>query len=349
MKLSIIQRNNNTQKKPCFIVAEAGLNHNGDVALAKKMVDVIKECGADCIKFQTFRSSGIISDPSLTYTYMSQGKQITELQSKMFRRCELSKKDWEEIIAYCKKKNVVFSTTAQNPSDLDLILSLTDLPFIKVGSDDLTNLDLLTYYAAKGKPMIISAGMAYASEIEDAIRIIQETGNKNIVVLHCVSSYPAAAEEVNLSKIHTIKDAFGVEVGFSDHTVGSTAAVGAIYFGATVIEKHFTLDHNLPGPDHWFSTDPGELKSYVRDVRFAEQAIGNSVLVPTKKEIAMRKIARRSIVAKTDIKKGDCLSRANLECKRPGIGLPPKYISFLIGSIAQKHFKKGHVFVMRDL
>lgn len=341
----------NKNKNSCtpFIIAEAGINHNGDLNIAKKMIDAVKECGVDCIKFQTFKSKEFISDPKATYTYMSQGKKIVESQLKMFTRCEFSKKEWIEIIKYCKKTDVVFSTTAQNPSDLDFILSITNLPFIKVGSDDLTNLDLLKYYSKKRKPMIISAGMAYASEIEDAIAIIRESGNKDIVVLHCVSSYPASAEEVNLKKICTIRDFFDVDVGFSDHTIGSAAAIGAVCFGATVIEKHFTLDHNLPGPDHWFVADIEELKTYVRDIRFARKAIGNPLLIPTKKEIEMRKIARRSIVAKKTTKKGDLLHNTNLELKRPGYGLAPKYLPFVVGRIAKKNFTKGHIFTMKDL
>lgn len=337
-------KNKNAIFHQCFIIAEAGINHNGDMHLAKQMIDAVKESGADCIKFQTFKSKEFIADSSATHTYKSQGKTIMESQLTMFRRYEFSKNEWKEIINYCKKRGVIFSTTAQNPSDLGMILSLTDLPFIKVGSDDLTNIDLLKYYASKGKPMIISAGMSYASEIEDAVMAIRKTGNRNIAVLHCVASYPAAAEEVNLKKMCAIKKAFDVVVGFSDHTIGSVAAVGAVCFGASIIEKHFTLDHNLPGPDHWFSADKDELKSYVKDIRFAEQTIGDSILIPTKKEMEIRKIARRSIVAKKFIKKGERLSGANLELKRPGSGLAPKYMHFVVGRIANRNFEKGHVF-----
>lgn len=348
MKLFVKKNNTNVVANRCFIIAEAGINHNGDIKLAKKMIDVVKESGADCIKFQTFQSKEFIADSHLTHTYQSQGKTITESQLKMFQRYEFSKKEWSDIIDYCKKRGVAFSTTAQNQSDLDMILSLTDLPFIKVGSDDLTNVDLLQYYASKGKPMIISAGMAYASEIEDAVMAIRKRGNNNIVVLHCVASYPATAEEVNLKKIYTIKKIFGVDVGFSDHTIGSAAAVGAVCFGATVIEKHFTLDHNLPGPDHWFAADKEEFTHYVRDIRFIEKAIGVSMLGPTEKEKTMREVARRSIVAKTIITKGEKFSNNNLEFKRPGTGIPPKYISFMVGKLAKKNFKKGYVFKHND-
>lgn len=327
--------------EPCFIIAEAGINHNGDINLAKKMIDAVKKAGADCIKFQTFKAREFISDPNLTYTYKSQGKEITESQLEMFKRYEFSKEEWKEIIGYCNKKKVIFSTTAQNPSDLDFILSLADLPFIKVGSDDLTNLDLLQYYAKKKRPMIISAGMAYASEIEDAILTIKKSGNEDVIVLHCISSYPVEAEEVNLKKIPVIKEAFDMQVGFSDHTMGNGAAIGAICFGAIVIEKHFTLSHDLPGPDHWFSINTEELKKYIQDIRFIEKAIGGSVLVPTEKEEEMRKMARRSIVAKKKINIGEKFANSNLEFKRPGTGMSPRFKKYIINRIASKKYNKG--------
>lgn len=336
-------------RKNVFIIAEAGINHNGDIKLAKKMIDAVKKCGADCIKFQTFKAAEFVADPPLKYTYKSQGKKITQSQLKMFKRVEFSKKQWKEIIDYCKKREVVFSTTAQNPSDLEMILSLTDLPFIKVGSDDLTNIGLLEYYAKKKKPMVISAGMAYEEEIGEAISAIRKVGNNDITVLHCVSSYPADAEEVNLKKILAIKKKFGVKVGFSDHTVGSVAAIGAVCLGAIMIEKHFTPSHDLPGPDHWFSIEMEDLREYVRDIRFVEKALGNSKLVPTKKEEEMRKIARRSIVAKRNIKTGEKFTKENLECKRPGTGLEPKYLSKIIGKIARKNYFKGQVLTQKDL
>lgn len=342
-KIKKIKTNNKWTGKGghCLIIAEAGINHNGDVDIAKKMIDAVKNTEADCIKFQTFKAKEFITNPNLTYTYKSQGKKVTESQLEMFQRYEFSEKEWKKIISYCKKKKLIFATTAQNPSDLDFILSLTDLPFIKVGSDDLTNLDLLKYYAEKGRPMIISAGMAYASEIEDAVLTIKKAGNKDITVLHCISSYPTEAEEVNLKKIPLIRDSFDVKVGFSDHTIGSAAAIGAVCLGATVIEKHFTLSHDLSGPDHWFSIDADELKKYIQDIRFIEKAIGSSVLVPTEKEEKMRKMARRSIVAKKKINIGEKFTNDKLEFKRPGIGISPRFKKYIINRIASKKYNKG--------
>jgi len=341
--------NNKKNQRKVFIIAEAGVNHNGDLKLARKMIDAVKDSGADCIKFQTFKAEEFVADKNLAYTYKSQGKKITEPQLTMFKRWEFSKKEWREIIDYCKRKKVAFATTAQNPSDLEMILSLAKPPFLKVGSDDLTNLGLLKYYAKKGMPMVISAGMSYAEEIGDAVAAIRKAGNNDITVLHCISSYPAQAAEVNLRKIPAIKDRFKVKIGFSDHTMGGAAAIGAVCFGAEVIEKHFTLSHNLPGPDHWFSMEPAELKKFVQDIRFIEKALGDSVLVPTANEMKVSKIARRSVVAARSIKAGAKITADDLECKRPGTGLAPKYLPKIISKIAKRNFKKDQIFTKKDL
>ena len=328
--------------EPCFIVAEVGINHNGDVNSAKKMIDVAKECGVDAVKFQTFIAEEFVSNPDETYTYKSQGKLVTESMLKMFKRYEFSEGEWKEIFNYCKNMNIICFSTPQNPSDLDFLLKIVDLLIIKVGSDDLTNLELLKYYASKNKPMIISAGMAFISEIEDAIEIIREKGNNDLVVLHCISSYPTEAEEVNLRRMLTIRQAFDVAVGFSDHTIGNIAATAAIALGAKVIEKHFTLDKNLPGPDHWFSSDPKELSQLVQAIRYTEKSLGNYVIKPTPKEIEM-KIARRSIVAARDIKKGEIITPEALCVKRPGTGLPPKFINYILKKEAKINIKKNEL------
>lgn len=334
-----------------FIIAEVGINHNGDINTAKKMIDSAKECGVDCVKFQTFKAEEFVSDPTQTYTYKSQGKEITESMLEMFQRYEFTEQNWVEIIDYCKQKEIVFCSTAQNPSDLDYLFTLTELPFIKVGSDDLTNVELMTHYASKQKPMIISAGMAYASEIEDAVNAIRETGNEDITVLHCVSSYPTESYEVNLKKIPTIKEAFNVKVGFSDHTIGSSAAVGSVCFGATIIEKHFTLDNNAAGPDHWFSITPDKLKQYVNDIRFIENAIGNATLRPTEKELTMRNIARRKIVASHDLKAGDIITKNSITFKRSACdnGLPPKAIRYLINRSLKNSINQNDAITLEDL
>lgn len=333
-----------------FIIVEVGINHNGDIDIAKNMIDEAKKAGADCVKFQTAKAEEFVSDPKQKYTYKSQGKEITESMLEMFKRYEFTSDEWVEIINYCKSKDIVFSSTAQNKSDLEFLLSITNLPFIKVGSDDLTNLEQMKYYASKNIPMIISAGMAYAYEIEDAVRAIRKSGNNDITVLHCVSSYPTEAKDVNLKKIPVIKDAFDVKVGFSDHTIGSAAAVGSVCMGARVIEKHFTLDNSMAGPDHWFSINLKELKKYIDDIRFIEQALGSSKLNPTLKEVEMRKIARRKIVAKENLLSGDIIDESNIEFKRnKNKGIEPKNFNFILNRKVNKTIQKGSVINLEDL
>jgi len=326
--------------EPCFIIAEVGINHNGDVNSAKKMIDLAKECGVDAVKFQTFKAEEFVSNPVETYTYKSQEKLVTESMLEMFKRYEFSEGEWKEIFNYCKNMNIICFSTPQNPSDLDFLLKIVDLPIIKIGSDDLTNLELLKCYASKNKPMIISSGMAFISEIEDAVETIREKDNNDLVILHCTSSYPSEPEEVNLKKMLTIRQAFDVIVGFSDHTVGTIAATGAVALGAKVIEKHFTLDKKLPGPDHWFSSDPKELSQLVQAIRYTEKSLGNYIVNPTPKEMEMRKIARRSIVAARDIKKGEVITPEKLNLKRPGTGLPPKFINYILKKEAKIDIKK---------
>ncbi len=327
--------------KSCFIIAEAGINHNGDIKIAKKMINVAKKAGVDCIKFQTFKAKELSADPKLKYN--------GETQEKFFQRHEFSDKKWENIINYCKEKKIIFSTTCQNLSDLDFILSLTDLPFLKIGSDDLTNLPLIKYYAKKKKPMIISAGMAYESEIRDAVDVCKKAGNKNIIILHCISSYPTHAEEVNLARLAEIKSKFKVNVGFSDHTKGNYAAFGAVALGARVIEKHFTLDNKMPGPDHVFSADPAQLKELVEGIRFIEKSIGSPKITPNKEEMKMRKLVRRSIVASKDLEKGKKISLLDVELKRPGTGIPPKFINMVVGKKTKKNIKKGELITFQKL
>jgi len=331
-----------------FIIAEVGVNHNGDINIAKKMILEAKKAGADCVKFQTFSAEEFVSDPKQTYTYKSQGKEVTESMLTMFKRYQFSKEEWLEIINYCKEVDILFSSTAQNKSDLDFLLSITKLPFLKIGSDDLTNLMAMEYYASKNIPMIISAGMAYAYEIEDAIKTIRKTGNNDITVLHCISSYPTEATQVNLKKIPVIKDAFSVNVGFSDHTIGSAAAVGSVCFGASIIEKHFTLGNDMVGPDHWFSINPGELKSYIDDIRFIESAIGKAELKPTEKEIEMRKVMQRKIVYSQNKNIDHIVTNNDLEFKRAEFGINPKDITYIVNRKLKKSVNKNDIVKLDD-
>jgi sialic acid synthase SpsE len=332
-----------------FIILEAGINHNGDMSIVKDMINCAADSGADALKFQTFKASDFISDSEETYTYKSQGKEVTESMLRMFQRYELSIEQWNQIVTWCKECGLMFFSTPQNPSDLDFLLSFVNMSVLKVGSDDLTNTPLLKYYASKNIPMIISAGMAYLSEIENAVNTIRDAGNYKLAILHCVSSYPAQPEELHLRKMHTIASAFDLPVGFSDHTIGSKAAVAAVSLGACIVEKHFTLDKNLPGPDHWFSVDPKEAREWVNDIRSTYRSLGRSVIEPTSKELEMRKIARRSIVAGRDLGEGTVIKYSDINFKRPGTGLSPSFASHFIGLKLIRNVKKDQLLSFNDV
>ena len=332
-----------------FIIAEIGINHNGDLELAKKMIREAKKSGCNAVKFQTFKAEEFITDKSLTYTYNSQGKEITEPQIDMFRRYEFEREEWKSIFNYCDEVDIIGFTTPQNKSDLDFILDIIDLKYLKVGSDDLTNLPLLEYYASKSIPMIISTGMSYEKEIEDAITTVKKAGCNDLTVLHCISSYPAPIEDVNMRKMLTIKDKFDVKVGFSDHTTGYFSAIVSVSMGASIVEKHFTLSKDLPGPDHWFSATPEEMKDLVDNVRNVEIVLGAGDLVPTAKENEMRKICRRSIVARNNLSKGALLCMEDLDFKRPGTGIPPNKIGDLIGKRLTSDIHTNQLITMEHL
>lgn len=335
-----------------FIVAELGINHNGKLSLAKKMIMAAKRAGADAVKLQSFTTEDFVGDKDLMYTYKSRGKTVTESQYKMFKRVEINKKIQAELFKYAKKVGIVMFSTPQDNSYqwVDYLCDEIKMPAIKVGSDDLTNFPMLEYYAKKQKPMIISTGMAALEEVRDAVREIKRTGNNQIIILKCTSLYPTPPEKANLNQIKTLRDTFkSCLIGFSDHTQGSTAAVAAAVLGAVMIEKHFTLNHNSSGPDHWFAADPSELALLIKQVREAERVLGNPKLVLSKEERAIKDMSRRSVMAARKIKKGQKIVAEDLECKRPGMGLPPKYLPKIINKIAKKNYNKGYIFTKKDL
>lgn len=334
--------------EPCFIIAEAGINHNGEINTAKKMIDAAKECGASAVKFQTFTAKELVADEKLTYAYQSQGREVAESMAKIFERCEFSKEQWQEIADYCIQKNIIFFSTPQNVSNLNLLLEI-GVPAIKVGSDDLVNLPLLDEYSKKGLPMIISAGMAYLKEVEDAVKTIKKN-NQELIILHCVSSYPAESQDLNLRKILTLKKAFSdCVIGFSDHSEGATAAVVSVALGALVFEKHFTLNKNMPGPDQRFSADPDELKEIIKAIRTTEKALGSPVVQPTEREMEMRTLCHRSIVADRNIKKGEELTKGNTAAKRPGTGILAKFENQVLGKRAKQDIKEGELITLEKL
>jgi len=331
-----------------FIVAEAGINHNGEMKLAVDLIRAARAAGADAVKFQTFTAEEFVSDPGQTYTYQSQGKEVTESMLEMFRRCEFTSEEWRRIKEVCDAEGILFLSTPQNRSDLELLLML-GIPAVKVGSDDLTNLPLLKSYAQTGLPLILSCGMASLSEVHDALEAVGALDGYPTVLLLCTSQYPTPPVDVNLRRLDTIRQAFpSVVPGFSDHTQGWLAAGLALALGAMVFEKHFTLDHNLPGPDHWFSADPMELREWVRAIRTAETMMGIEEVRATAAEEEMKVLARRSLVILREVAAGERLTERNLGLKRPGHGLPPAFIEQVYGTTARRALPKGHVLRIGD-
>ena len=333
---------------PPFIIAEAGINHNGDIDKALKMIDIAKISGAAAIKFQTFKANEFIADESLTFTYKSQGKTITESQLELFKRCELKRDDFFEIKKKCDKENIVFLSTPQNKSDLDLLLEI-GIPAIKVGSDDFTNTPLLTSYSTTGLPLIISCGMASFDEIKETLDVLGSLEKYPTILMLTTSQYPTPPDSVNLLKFKNLSEQFpGLILGYSDHTQGILASSLATAFGAKVFEKHFTLDKNLPGPDHWFSEDQTGLKLWVDSIRTAHQMMGSGELIPTKYEEEMKVLARRSIVSLCDIEKDEVFTENNIGSRRHGNGLPPTMIDKIYGKTSIKKIRKGQLLKTGD-
>ena len=333
---------------PPFIIAEAGINHNGDVETALAMVRIARDAGADAIKFQTFRAAEVVGDPAQTYSYRSQGKDVTESMLAMFRRCELPRQAWFAIKAESDRQGIMFLSTPQNRTDLDILLEV-GVPAVKVGSDDFTNLPLLKSYATTGLPIILSCGMADMTEVRNALSVVGALDGYPTVLLLCTSQYPTPPDDVNLRKLATLRAAFpNLTLGYSDHTQGPLAASVATAFGAAVFEKHFTMSHDLPGPDHWFSEDPAGLAAWVQAIRTAHAMLGIAAMQPTAAERDMRAIARRSIVAVRDIARGQTLTEDNIGLRRPGTGLPADMFEQALGRIATRDLRAGEVLKLGD-
>lgn len=333
---------------PPFIVLEVGINHNGELENAFAMIHLAREAGADAVKFQTFKAEEFVADHTLTYTYTSQGREITEPQIDMFKRYEFSPDEWQAVRGRCDEEGITFLSTAQNPGDLELLLDL-GMEAIKVGSDDFTNLPLLRQYRATGLPLILSCGMADMDEVRRSLSEVgAETGHPTILML-CTSLYPTPPEEVNMLKLATLNATFPTVVkGFSDHTQGPTAASLAVGFGASAFEKHFTLDHGLPGPDHWFSEDPDGIRLWIDSIRAAHRMMGRPEVRPSAAETEMRTTARRSIVAIVDIAEGDGLDEGNIGLRRPGNGLPPAMLDDVLGRRATRAIARGSLLAPGD-
>lgn len=326
------------ENQPCFIIAEAGVNHNGDLRLAKKLVDAAKKAGANVVKFQTFKSENLVTLKARQARYQSKNIGRTKSQYNMLKKLELSYADFEKLKTYCAKKGIIFASTPHSSKeDIDLIAKLC--PFIKIGSGDLANMPMLRYAATKNLPIILSTGMANMQEVRRAVRVILPV-NKKLILLHCTTNYPCPLNEVNLRAMLSLKKELGLPVGYSDHTEGILVSAMAVAMGACVIEKHFTLDKNLPGPDHKASLNPEELQELVKAVRNVEKAMGGGVKKPAKSEEGSKKVIRKSIVANKDISQGAVITKEMLVIKRPGTGIEPKYLEKIIGRKAKKNIKR---------
>lgn len=365
------------ENEPCFVIAEAGVNHNGDVELAKKLIDVAKSAGADAVKFQTWKTEDVVTSyvPKLGYQKTSKGKS----QYEMLKKLELSNEDFKELADYARSAGIIFLSTPEGEACTDLIDKL-GVPAFKIGSADLTNHPHLSYVARKGKPIILSTGMATLEEIKDAVEVIKNAGGNEIILLHCTSNYPATLESVNLRAMVTLKRELNLPVGYSDHTTSIGVPIMATLLGAGVIEKHLTLDKNLPGPDHKSSLELGELRAMIKGIRLAEknmvaeelleeklkeiskkvaieqdvfkkieEVLGSPIKNPVKSEKEMIKLARKYIVAKKDIQKGEIITEKLLCIKRSGGGLDSSHIGQIIGKRAKSKIAKDEPITLKKV
>lgn len=313
-----------------FIIAEAGVNHNGSLDMALQLVDAAKQSGADAVKFQSFKADQLATRSAHKAAYQERTTSQAESQFDMLKRLELDRAAHERILRHCEDRGIQFLSSPFDLPSIDLLAEMK-LPVYKIPSGELTNEPYLRKIGAKGKPVILSTGMATLGEVEEAINTLRAAGAGQLTLLHCVTEYPAPYAEVNLRAMHTLKLAFGLPVGYSDHTPGIEVSIAAAALGAEMIEKHFTLDRSLPGPDHAASLEPGELKAMVTAIRNVEAALGTGIKAPAPCEIPNISVARKSLVAASSLPAGHKLQEQDLNIKRPGNGLAPKLMPALVG------------------
>ena len=323
-----------------FIIAEAGVNHNGSIELAYKLIDVASASGANAVKFQTFKAENLVTINAQKAEYQKQATNQSESQFKMLKKLELDTNAHKKLINYCKKKDIVFLSTPFDRESIDLLNEL-GLRIFKIPSGEITNLTYLRYIGSLRKEVILSTGMSTLKEIEEALIILTSAGTskENITILHANTMYPTPMEDVNLRAMQTIQDKFGVAVGYSDHTLGIEVDIAAVAMGATIIEKHFTLDKTMDGPDHKSSISPEELKAMVSSIRNIEKALGSSIKKPSRSEKPNITMARKSIVASKSIKKGELFTEKNITIKRPGTGISPMKWDSILGKVAERDYK----------
>jgi N,N'-diacetyllegionaminate synthase len=332
----------------CFVIAEAGVNHNGQLDLAVKLIDAAVAAGVDAIKFQTFRAEEVVSPSAPKAAYQKESTGTAESQLEMVKKLELSASDFAYLSQYCATRNIMFLSTPFDFGSVDLLLSLNVEAF-KIPSGEITNFPFLRYVARTGKPIILSTGMSTLDEVAQAVETLREAGCSELVLLHCTSNYPAAAENVNLRAMKTLRDCFDVPTGFSDHTEGSEIPLAAAALGACVVEKHFTLDRSLPGPDHRASLEPPELATMVRGIRKVEVALGTGDKTPFSSELDTAAAARRSLVAADHISAGTVLSETMIAIRRPGTGLAPRMLVSVVGKKAVHDIEAGALLTLEML
>jgi N,N'-diacetyllegionaminate synthase len=337
--------------KKTIIIAEAGVNHNGSMENARKLIDIAADAGADYVKFQTFKTEEIVdpSAPTAKYQEKQVGKSVSQFE--MIKKLELSYDEFKELEGYCESKNIKFLTTFADIKSL-LEYDKKSLDFIKISSGEVTNLLFLKKIAEVGKPIVISTGMAKLSEIETALEVLISNGadRNSITILHCNTEYPTPFQDVNLKAMQTIKNAFKTDVGYSDHTLGIEVSLAAVALGATIIEKHFTIDKNLPGPDHSSSIEADELKKLVSSIRNIESAMaGTGRKEPSNSEAKNKNIVRKSIFVSKEIKKGEVFSEENITLKRPGDGIPANEIFNILGKKSIKNLNSGKKLEYNDI
>ncbi len=333
---------------PCFIAAEIGINHEGDLDLARTMIDAAARAGADGVKFQNYRTEDFISDRSLTYRYERDGVVHEVSQYDMFKRCELGADALRALADHCRRAGVVFFSTPTGTDGLADLLA-AGAPLVKNGSDYLTHLPLIGAMARSGLPTVLSTGMAIPDEVDDAVAAFRAAGGRDLVLLHCTSAYPTPDAEVNLARIPALRARYECLVGFSDHTWGASAAMAAVALGAVFIEKHFTTDRSLPGPDQPFSSDEEELSALVAGVRRVEAQLGSAVVAPTPSEEQGRHAFRLSCVAAEALPAGHVLTESDIAFRRPGDGLPPRAAAQLVGRSLRRAVRPGHRLQPEDL
>jgi N-acetylneuraminate synthase len=332
----------------CFVIAEAGVNHNGDFALAKQLVDTAKESGADAVKFQTYIAEKVIAPDAPKAEYQAAATDPTESQLEMVKKLQLSFDQFAQLKSHCDDRGILFLSTPFDNDSADF-LDLLGMGAFKIPSGEITNIPFLRYLAGKGKPLILSTGMSTLEEVSEALEAIVDEKNEQVILLHCVSSYPTPAAEVNLRAMKTMAKTFDLPVGFSDHTNGINIALAAVALGACIIEKHFTLDKNLPGPDHQASLEPAELAALVSGIHEVESALGDGRKEPAPCERDVATVARRSLVAKRTISAGSIVSADSIAILRPGTGLPPAMINRVVGRQAKTDIPSGTLVTLEML